>query len=38
MGQGPFSLQSPLFLVIDDNTTKASEYNNYFDENMQSTC
>jgi hypothetical protein len=26
------------FLVIDDNTTKASKYNKYFDENMQSTC
>jgi hypothetical protein len=23
--------------VIDDNTTKASKYNKYFDENMQST-
>jgi hypothetical protein len=31
----PYNL--PL-LVIDDNTTKASKYNKYFDENMQSTC
>jgi hypothetical protein len=26
------------FMVIDDNTTKASKYNKYLDENMQSTC
>jgi hypothetical protein len=26
MARGPFSLQSPPFLVIDDNTTKASKY------------
>ena len=26
------------FLVIDDNTTKASKYNKHFDENMQCTC
>jgi hypothetical protein len=25
-------------LVIDENTTKASKYNKYFDENMQFTC
>jgi hypothetical protein len=26
MARGPFSLQSPPFLVIDDNITKASKY------------
>jgi hypothetical protein len=26
------------FLVIDDNTTKASKYNKHLNENMQSTC
>jgi hypothetical protein len=26
------------FLVIDDNTTKASKYNKHFKENMQYTC
>jgi hypothetical protein len=31
----PYNL--PL-LLIDDNTTKSSKYNKYFDENMQSTC
>jgi hypothetical protein len=31
----PYNL--PL-LVIDDNITKASKYNNHFNENMQSTC
>jgi uncharacterized protein involved in tolerance to divalent cations len=31
----PYNL--PL-LVIDDNTTKESKYNKWFDENMQSSC
>jgi hypothetical protein len=38
IAQGTFSLQSPPFLVIDDNTTKACKYNKHFNENMQSTC
>jgi hypothetical protein len=32
-----FSYNIPI-LVIDDNTTKASKYNKYFYENMQSIC
>jgi hypothetical protein len=35
---GSIFLTISLFLVIDDNTTKASKYNKHFDENMQSTC
>jgi hypothetical protein len=38
MARGPFSLQFPPFLVIEDNTTKVSKYNKHFNENMQSTC
>jgi hypothetical protein len=38
MAWGPFSLQSPPFLVIDDNTTKANKYYKHLIENMQSTC
>jgi hypothetical protein len=38
MARGPFSLQSPPFLVIDDNTTKARKYYDHLNENMQSTC
>jgi hypothetical protein len=37
MAQVHFTYNPP-FLVIDDNTTKASKYNKHLNENMQSTC
>jgi hypothetical protein len=37
MTRGPYFPYNLPFLVIDDNTTKASKYNKHFNENMQST-
>ena len=37
-GPGSIFLTISPFLVIDDNTTKASKYNKHLNENMLSTC